>query len=72
MILVVYLDRGICHPGVRVALLFFSPDQFLGGTCLKLPNRGVVLEKKVVHLYRSTRHRWTRGEAEGSKKFLSS
>ena len=41
---------------VLTAVLFFSKNQFLlAGTCLKLPNRGVALRKKVVRLYRITR-----------------
>ena len=50
MILLVCLGHGVFRP---VAVLFFSETVFGGG--LKSPNRGVVLRKKVVHLYRSIR-----------------
>ena len=55
MILVVYLSREIFHSSGIISVYFFLPKSvFRRG--LKLPDRGVVLRKKVVHLYhRSTR-----------------
>ena len=44
VILVEHLGHGIFSSGCSNYVL--SPNQLLGGTGLKLPNRGVVLEKK--------------------------
>ena len=42
----VLFSRDFSSPAVAVFIFFFSQNQFLGEVDLKLPNRGVVLEKK--------------------------
>ena len=51
MILVLYLVHGRLHPVAG----YVPPQITLWERGLHLPNRGVVLEKNVVHLYCSTR-----------------
>ena len=48
-----YLIHGSFHP---VSWQFYVFSKSVRGRGLELPKRGVVLGKKVVHLYRSTRH----------------